>query len=118
MPATTAKTIYTANAHLTRQAIEVYDQATDTFVPLTGGVFTVSFATSSSGAGPIAGLQALPMAAVAGAPGSYYAVIQAATLAPLAALAGTTVYQIVQGGPYNALRDITPMMVSAERYAQ
>ena len=58
------------------------------------------------------------MAAVAGAPGSYYAVIQAATLAPLAALAGTIVYQIVQGGPYNALRDITPMMVSAERYAQ
>jgi hypothetical protein len=118
MPATTAKTIYTANAHLTRQAIEVYDQATDTFVPMTGGTFTVSFATSANGSGPISGLQALPLAAVAGAPGSYFAVIQAATLAPLVALVGTIVYQIVQGGPFNALRDITPMMVSVDRYAQ
>lgn len=118
MTITTYKTIYTGNAHLVRQAIEIYDPATDRYIPFTGGTFTVSFATSADGTGPITGLQNLPLAAVAGEPGSYYAVIPPGSLTPLVALVNTIVYQIVSGGPYNGLRDVTPFRVSTARWAQ
>ena len=118
MHTTTAKTIYPLNAHLARQSIEVYDPAVNRYVPFVGGSFVVSFATADDGTGPIAGLQNIPMAAVAGALGSYFVVIQSTTLAPLIALDGTTVYQIVSGGPSAALRVTTPMVVNVVRYAQ
>jgi hypothetical protein len=118
MPATTAKTIYPTNGHLARQAMELYSAATDRYVPFTGGTFAVGFFLDAAGTQPIAGLTNIAMAAVAGAPGSYFAVIQVQTLAPLVPLAGQTVYQIVRGGPYDSLSAVTPMVVSLARYAQ
>ncbi len=118
MPITTYKTIYTGNAHLVRQAVEIYEPNTDSYQPFVNGTFAVSFATAADGTGPIAGLQNIALAAATGEPGTYYTIIQASSLTSLVALAGTVIYQIVSGGPYNGLRDVTPLRVSSVRYAQ
>lgn len=118
MPIVTYKTIYTNNAHLVRQAIDIYEPTTDSYEPFVGGTFAVSFATAADGTGPITGLQNISLGSASGEPGTYYVVIQASSLAPLAALSGTIVYQIVTGGPYNGLRDVTPFRVAATRWAQ
>lgn len=114
----TSKTIYVGNAHLTRQLVTVYDPATDSFVPYNGGQLVVSFARNADGTNPISGLQNLVLAPATGEPGTYYRVIETAELTGLAALVNTTIYQIVSGGPYNALRVATPMRVTAPRWAQ
>lgn len=118
MAITTTKPIYPANAHLTRQVIEEYNPATNEYEPYTGASFVVSFAENADGTEPITGLQNLALAESGGEAGTYYRVITAAELAPIAALSGQVVYQIVTGGAYNGLRVVTPMRVSVPRYAQ
>jgi hypothetical protein len=117
MTVVTTKPIYPANAHLTRQAIETYNATTNAYEPYTAGNLVVSFAANADGTSPIAGLTSLSLAA-SGVSGTYYRVISAAQLAPLAALSGTVVYQIVSGGTDAAYRAVTPMRVSVPRWAQ
>lgn len=118
MAIVTTKPIYPANAHLTRTEVEQYNDATDTYGPYSGGLIKVSFARNADGTNPIAGLQNLELAETAGVAGTYYRVVSASELSPIAALTGQTIYQIVFGGPYDALRVVTPMVVTAPRYAQ
>lgn len=117
MTVVTTKPIYPANAHLTRQVIETYNSLTNAYEPYTAGNLAVSFASNADGTSPIAGLQNMALSA-AGVSGTYFRVITAAQLAPLAALAGTVVYQIVAGGTDTAYRAVTPMRVSVPRWAQ
>jgi hypothetical protein len=118
MAIVTVKPIYPANGHLTRQAIEQYNPATDRFEPYTGGNLRVSFARNADGTNPVTGLQNLELTNVSGQVGSYYRIVNASELSPLVALANTVVFQIVTGGPYSALRVVTPMRVTVPRYAQ
>lgn len=118
MAVVTYKPIYPANAHLTRSAVEQYNPATNEYEPYTGGALRVSFARNTDGTNPVAGLQNLELTAVAGEVGTYYRVLSASELSPLAALTGTVVFQIVTGGAYDAVRVVTPMLVTAPRYAQ
>lgn len=117
MTVVTTKPIYPANAHLTRQAVEEYNAATNSYDAYVGGLLTVSFAQNADGTSPITGLQGLNLAS-SGVAGTYFRVITSTQLAPLAALAGTVVYQIVAGGTNNAYRVVTPMRVSVPRWAQ
>jgi hypothetical protein len=117
MTVVTTKPIYPANGHLTRQAIEIYHAATNWYVPYTDGALVVSFAVNADGTSPITGLTSLALSA-SGVAGTYYRVITSAQLAPLAALSGTVVYQIVSGGTDAAYRVVTPMRVSVPRWAQ
>jgi hypothetical protein len=114
----TAKPIYPANAHLTRHVIEVYDPTTDTYIPFAGGVFRVSICEAADGTDPINGLVDLLMAPVPGAVGSYYRQLNGTELAALEPFVGQVVYQIVAGGAYDDYRVVTPMIVTAPRYAQ
>jgi hypothetical protein len=117
MTVVTTKPIYPANAHLTRQVVEIYNSTTNAYEPYTAGNLAVSFAAAADGTSPIAGLTNLPLSA-AGVSGTYYRVITSAQLTPLAALSGTVVYQIVSGGTDAAYRVVTPMRVSVPRWAQ
>jgi len=117
MTVVTTKPIYPANAHLTRQVVELYNTATDVYEPYTGGALVVSFAVNADGTSPITGLTNMALSA-SGVAGTYYRIIPSAQLAPLAALSGTVVYQIVSGGTDAAYRVVTPMRVSVPRWAQ
>jgi hypothetical protein len=119
MPAPiTAKEINPANAFLARQAIEVFDAATNRYIPWTGGTATVGYYTASNATGGITGLVDIPMDEVAGAPGTYALAIPSALLAALAPYAGQVIYQIVKAGPSQNVQVATPLRVTSPRWAQ
>jgi len=116
----TYKRIHTANAFLARSVIERYDATTDAYIPYTNGsaTTTVGYYTGMDGTGAIAGLTGLPMAEVAGAPGTYAATVPSALLTALTPYDGQVIYQIVRAGATNNLQVVTPLMVTVPRWAQ
>ena len=116
----TYKQINPANAFLARAAIERFDTATNSYVPYTGGVptVTVGYYTASDGTGPITGLTNIQLEELSGEPGTYGLAIASGLLAAIVPYVGQVIYQIVKGGPNQNLQVVTPLKVTVPRYAQ
>ena len=110
------KTVYLANGWLVRQELRYYSPATDAFEVWTGVPATVTFATDTAGASPIAGLSGLSLTESGLKPGVYYAVLTPAQVANLSAYAGQTVYQITTAGASSELKAVLPVIVAQPRY--
>jgi len=116
---TVNKAIHPNNAYLVRSKITFYNSTSNTFVPWTGlANVSVTFYADALGTQTIAGLSGLGMAEVTNT-GVYYVVVPAANTAILGtSYNGATVYQIVTGGTNNAIKVVTPLLVTQPRYAQ
>lgn len=113
------KIINPANAYLVRSQVRRWLSTTNTF-ELWSGLqnMTVGFYQDALGATGIAGLTNLSMTE-SSVLGTYFAVISAASTAPLAvSYNNETIYQIVSGGPSNEIKVVTPLVVTQPRYAQ
>lgn len=113
------KQINPDNAYLVRSTITRWSSTTNRFEPWTGLTsLVVGFYEDGLGVDGIAGLTNIAMTESSVA-GTYYAVISAASTAPLgSAYANELIYQIVSGGPSDEIKVVTPLLVTQPRYAQ
>lgn len=116
---TVTKTIHPNNAYLVRSKITFFNSTTNQFVPWTGLTnVSVTFYADALGTQTIAGLSGLDLTEITGT-GVYYVVVPSANTAILGTnYNGATVYQIVSGGTNNAIKVVTPLLVTQPRYAQ
>ena len=112
---TPTKTIYVGNAYLVRQEVRGWDATQNGFALASGLTLAVTFAEQSDGTGPITGMTAISMPELGLFPGIYAATITGTVTAGLTAYADTVIYQIVSGGPDNAIRVVTPLRVTIPR---
>lgn len=116
---TVSKTINPNNAYLVRTEVKLWSSSTNKFNAWTGlANMAVGFYEDALGTQSIAGLVGLGMSEVTST-GVYYVVVPAANTAILGTTYnGSTIYQIVTGGTNNAIKVVTPLVVTQPRYAQ
>jgi hypothetical protein len=116
---TVSKTIHPNNAYLVRSVVTFWSSSTNTFQAWSGlTTMAVGFYADALGTTSIAGLTGLGMSEV-NTSGVYYVIVPAANTAILGTnYNGSTIYQIVTGGPSNEIKVVTPLVVTQPRYAQ
>lgn len=116
---TVSKTIHPNNAYLVRTKVTFWSSSTNTFQAWSGLTnMAVGFYADALGTQSIAGLVGLGMSEV-NTSGVYYVIVPAANTAILGTTYnGSTIYQIVTGGTNNAIKVVTPLVVTQPRYAQ
>jgi len=116
---TVSKVIHPNNAYLVRTEVTFWSSSTNQFQPWSGlTTMTVGFYADALGTQSIAGLVGLGMSEV-NTSGVYYVIVPAANTAILGTnYNGSTIYQIVTGGPTNEIKVATPLVVTQPRYAQ
>lgn len=116
---TVSKDIHPNNAYLVRTQVTFWSSSTNQFQAWSGlANMTVGFYADALGTQGIAGLIGLGMSEV-NTTGVYYVIVPAANTAILGTnYNGSTIYQIVTGGTNNAIKVVTPLVVTQPRYAQ
>lgn len=116
---TISKTINPNNAYLVRSEVKLWSSSTNQFQSWSGlTTMAVGFYTDALGTQSIPGLVGLGMSEVNNS-GVYYVIVPAANTAILGTTYnGSTIYQVVTGGPSNEIKVVTPLRVTQPRYAQ
>lgn len=109
------------NAWLAREAIRVYDPVTNAYKSAEGLAFTVRFSLVPTGyvgasKSTIASLGPFNMTESTVKGTYYYEVLPTLLVAALGSIVGTTIYQIVEGGPSSELCVVQPLVVTDPRY--
>lgn len=108
------KNLYLGNSHMVRQELRYLVPGTRTWAPWEGMPVTCWIAATPTGA-PITNLG--PFTTTPGVDGEYlYQFSTALVDANLTAYLDELVYQVVQGGPNNEYRSVTPLLVQRPRY--